>query len=848
MKIVRTIFLLTFSLLITPVMATDYHVDPLHGNPQNDGSSASPWKTLAKVLQSKKNILKPGDRIFLRRGYHGILNFTGHNASDIYILPQKGHTPLVKAMTFSHASHWNIRGITVSYSLVPEGHPDSEVPGRGIRINKGAEYNTIEDCYLYASQDTSDWNSTHWRNRLQSGIKIEKGARNIIRGNHMYNAGKIGILFSSPGNYIGYNTVENFASDGFGIKGSSTVAEHNLIMNSHKVTGNHNDLCQAYGSGTLFRFNELRAFSNPKQPFLGSDVQGLGMFDGQKKKWVIQGNLIRVSHKIGIWALADVTNFIIKDNIVASINGKGRPTIAIKKANTGRWPRKSGKTPKGVTATGNKAGGYEFEVNNAGTGHFIGNNSKIGVWKPPADDTPPSTPRNLSSVHIPGYGYDLHWDCSTDNLKVIGYEVYHNGKRVGRTRAGTNFFARNPGSKGVYTVKAYDYRQNFSAASAPADTESFVSDDTTPPTQPTGLRATIVEGHGIDLHWTASTDNFKVKAYEVYRNGVKIGYSRKGTTFFDPRQTSTSGYSVRAYDYNNNYSEFSLSTDGEEVEPVPEPAPEPVPTPAPEPTPTPEPAPEPAPTPVPEPTPTPVPEPTPTPAPEPVPPPETGEGLLVYEGFDYDSNKRQPLHGLDGGKGWASPWKVNKGLRSQYRLTKPIRHNDMYSSTGLSASFLASGMNSQSGVIKRSFENPIMDDGRTYWMSFHTQARRYHKSASLSLEGLDQDLFRLNTGSGFVFSFLGQTVLKKGNHKPHFLLIKFEMSGDGDAEKATLYLDPDIKTDPASWTSTATGTFNIGPDGLNGFKSESSRAGSRYKMQVDEIRIATSLSDATGAP
>lgn len=845
-----------FFVAFAALLAKDHYVDPLHGQNNNDGSKESPWKTLANVLSSKKKIIQAGDRIFLRRGYHGFLTITGHNESDVYILPEKGHTPTIKSITFGESSHWNIRGLMISPALVPEGHPDHNQGGQGAKFLKGSVHNTLEDCYFYKTQDASNWKDYQWRYGLRAGINIDGGARNTIRGNHMYLAGKMGVNFQSPANYFGYNTVEHFSSDGFGIKGNSTVAEYNTIMNSHKVSSNHNDLCQAYGSGSLFRFNELRAFSNPNDPFTDFGVQGLGMFDGVKKNWIIEGNLIRTNFVIGIWAIADVTNFIIKDNIVSRItvnkNTRNGPTIAVKKADKKKWPNKSGKTPKHTTVTGNSAWGYEFQIQNAGSDHKIGNNTtNRNVWQPPHDVTPPTTPRNLTSVHIPGYGFDLHWDCSTDNIKVIGYEIYYNGVRVGRTRVGNNFFARNNGSEGVYTVKAYDYNQNFSEASLPANTDSYTSNDTTPPSRPTNLKSTQIRSHGVDLHWDASRDNHKVKAYEVYRNGIKIGRSRNGATFFDPNQSINNIYKVRAYDYNGNFSEFSLpsgSPPEPTPDPVPAPTPEPTPTPVPEPTPeptpsplppppppppAPEPAPEPTPTPVPEPTPTPVPEPTPLPVPEPMPDPESDEGLLVYEPFDGTGR----LHDSSGGTGWSTPWVVRKGFENHYRLTKT------------SALFKASGgLRGQTGYAIRSFEESIVDDGRTYWVSFRIQAKNYHKSASLTLKGLDKDLFKLRVGHGLAFDFLGQPVMGKGDNQTHHIFIRMNMSGDGNAETASIYLDPDLNTNPGNWKALATRPFNIAANGLTGLESISARTGKGYVFMLDEFRISTLHGDTPSKP
>ncbi len=73
--------------------------------------------------------------------------------------------------------------------------------------------------------------------------------------------------------------------------------------------------------------------------------------------------------------------------------------------------------------------------------------------------------------------------------------------------------------------------------------------DTTPPSQPTGLSATPVSSSQINLAWTASTDNVGVVGYKIYRNNLQIttsstnSYQDTGLT-----QNTTYTYKVSAYD------------------------------------------------------------------------------------------------------------------------------------------------------------------------------------------------------------------------------------------------------------------------------------------------------------
>ena len=82
----------------------------------------------------------------------------------------------------------------------------------------------------------------------------------------------------------------------------------------------------------------------------------------------------------------------------------------------------------------------------------------------------------------------------------------------------------------------------------------FVS-DTTPPSVPTGVTAIAQSQNSILVSWTASTDDFGVAGYKVYRNGSQVGTS--GTTSYTDTELTPStaySYTVSAYDGANNNS------------------------------------------------------------------------------------------------------------------------------------------------------------------------------------------------------------------------------------------------------------------------------------------------------
>src|SRR5690348_5245332 len=89
--------------------------------------------------------------------------------------------------------------------------------------------------------------------------------------------------------------------------------------------------------------------------------------------------------------------------------------------------------------------------------------------------------------------------------------------------------------------------------------------DTTPPSTPANLVATVISSTQINLTWTASTDNVGVTGYKVERcqGGGCLNFSQTTTTtntnFSDTGLTPSTSYSyrVRATDAAGNLSGYS---------------------------------------------------------------------------------------------------------------------------------------------------------------------------------------------------------------------------------------------------------------------------------------------------
>ena len=176
------------------------------------------------------------------------------------------------------------------------------------------------------------------------------------------------------------------------------------------------------------------------------------------------------------------------------------------------------------------------------------------------DTTPPSAP-TLSLTGVTSSKVDLSWTASTDNVGVVGYNIYRDNVFLGSTGSTTTYSDTTvmPSTTYVYTVKAKDAADNKSDASNAVTANTPAAADSTAPTAPAELNATAASSAQVNLTWTASTDNVGVTGYDIYRGSVVIASVGVTTSYSDTTvQPSTSyTYKVKAKDAAGNVSAAS---------------------------------------------------------------------------------------------------------------------------------------------------------------------------------------------------------------------------------------------------------------------------------------------------
>jgi chitinase len=128
-------------------------------------------------------------------------------------------------------------------------------------------------------------------------------------------------------------------------------------------------------------------------------------------------------------------------------------------------------TGTGYTATGLAAGtSYSFQVrarDAAGNASALSAALTVSTQANPVDTTPPSVPTGLASPSQTSSSIALSWNASSDNVGVVGYDVYRGGTLIA-SPSGTSYTATGLAASTGYSfqVRARDAAGNASALSA----------------------------------------------------------------------------------------------------------------------------------------------------------------------------------------------------------------------------------------------------------------------------------------------------------------------------------------------------------------------------------------------
>lgn len=342
---------------VATARAATYYCDPAIGTPEGDGSAERPWRTLEQVIQARlfqtrnqtgkashsNAIIRPGDTVLLRSGWHGVLSIPGgYNEQPITIAAAPGQSPHVGWIEIGGGKNWIVRGLTVSPSLAPA--PLAKVPHELVMLGEhGGEESAdlvVEDCFVYSVLETANWTGRDWVEKPASGIWLGRhGRHHNARNNYVLNT-RFGIQLCAPDCLAEGNVVVNFSADGMRATRDGQVLQYNVIRNnfvgSRDGDDNHDDGIQVFlfnvGTGTVrdvtLRGNIIIARETDGLP-LPNPLQGIGCFDGPLVRFLVEDNVVCVNHYHGI-SLYDAQECTIRNNTCFSRwTDRARPWIML---------------------------------------------------------------------------------------------------------------------------------------------------------------------------------------------------------------------------------------------------------------------------------------------------------------------------------------------------------------------------------------------------------------------------------------------------------------------------------------------------------------------------------------
>lgn len=322
----------------TPSGATEYWVSP-DQTENGDGSQTAPWNTLEAALRS--GTLKGGDRLVLEAGEYGSVTLRnlrfGAEAPLEIVAEAPGAAHMLglnvvgsSGLVIRDLAIWPVNPVSGTYDRVFVGRHSPDIVFHGLDVRGRPD---APETYLSWSKD--EWLGP-WRS---NGMKI-LGPRNAVYDSTFTGVG-FGITASGKEARVIGNEVRGFSGDGLRGLGNNAVFRGNLVRDCVKIDDNHDDGFQSWAkhkdangvpavSGTIIEANRILEWTGPEDHPLRCRLQGIGMFDGMYRNWVIRNNVVSVSvyHGISVYGAEGVQ---IINNSVVNARGLagGKPWIMI---------------------------------------------------------------------------------------------------------------------------------------------------------------------------------------------------------------------------------------------------------------------------------------------------------------------------------------------------------------------------------------------------------------------------------------------------------------------------------------------------------------------------------------
>lgn len=319
-----------------------WHVDGRDpARTDGQGTRAKPWPSLdAALADARWKTVRPGDTVVIRGGVHAAVRVSGHFDPPIVVEGDERDPPRLVGLDVEDASGWIFRGLVF-------GPAPGEASGRRSLVVAGDRRPThdvaFEDCFVRGGVDPATCSAEDWL-ALPNGMLAGRVSERIAFRRNYVGEIRNGITLTGPDSVAEGNVVANFSADGIRLTRPGCRAEYNVIKNAYcgreHGDGNHDDGIQCFAfpkrkgppgeppAGTaagaardtttlrdcVVRKNLILNWEDDDQP-LQATMQGIGFFDGPMYDFVVEDNVVCVSHWHGV-SLYDAIGCRITGNTV----------------------------------------------------------------------------------------------------------------------------------------------------------------------------------------------------------------------------------------------------------------------------------------------------------------------------------------------------------------------------------------------------------------------------------------------------------------------------------------------------------------------------------------------------
>ncbi len=344
--------------------SAEYYVNPGPEPGLGDGTKNSPWSSVSRAFEA--NVLRPGDTLLLGTGYYGKLDLVAsHYVGPVTISGTAGQTAKFSQISIKDSSNIVIKNLDISL-----GNGDANSQGPVVVLDETATDIILENSKISSAPDTSDWSADDWQANAVDGI-VARGEKITLRSNIIRNVHD-GISIDAANSLVEENVVENFSGNGIKSFGAHTVIQNNVVRNCVDVgngsragfmswsRGSEGEVGKGQVVGGVLRGNQILNVEDGDHP-LRCSLQGIAMFDGIYKDWLIENNIIVVDNWNGIVVMG-ADNVRIWHNTVLDPDRKspGPASIQIQ-------PHKDGTPPKASMILNNLADNYNDPQNGVTT-------------------------------------------------------------------------------------------------------------------------------------------------------------------------------------------------------------------------------------------------------------------------------------------------------------------------------------------------------------------------------------------------------------------------------------------------------------------------------------------------